>query len=67
MGATPDVSNNIARTHLLSLLQLTNSQGLALTNLAITLSAEVQGIRVSSQLVTLPGCVYETIYLLVNF
>ena len=44
MGATSDVSNNIARTRLLSLLQLTNPQGLVFTNLAITLSAEVQGI-----------------------
>jgi hypothetical protein len=45
MGATADVYNNIARTRRLSLLQLTNSQGLAFANLAIILSTEVQGFE----------------------
>jgi hypothetical protein len=46
---TPDVYNHIARTRLLTLLHLTNPQGLAFVNLAIRLSLEVQGIRVSSR------------------
>jgi hypothetical protein len=66
MGATPDVSSNIARTRLLSLLQLTNPQGLALTNLAITLSAEDQGIPASFQSIVLQGCEYEPVYRLAN-
>jgi hypothetical protein len=44
---TPDGYNNIARTCLLS-MPVTNSQGVGFANLAIILSSEVQGIRVSS-------------------
>ncbi len=58
---TLDVYNNIARTRLLSLLQLTNPQGLALLNLAIILSTEVQGIRALSKLTS--GCEYEEAYI----
>jgi hypothetical protein len=64
---TSDVYNHIARTHLLTLLHLTNPQGLAFVNLAIRLSLEVQGIRVSFRPFTRSSCEYETFYLLANF
>lgn len=57
---TSDVYNHIARTRLLTLLRLTNPQGLAFVNLAIRLSLEVQGIRVLFRPFTLSSCEYET-------
>jgi hypothetical protein len=64
---TSDVYNHIARTRLSTLLHLTNPQGLALLNLAIRLSLEVQGIRVSFRQFTLLSCEYEAFYLLTSF